>query len=713
MSREFSWGRDVFGLALAIQNLLWGMGQPFAGAIADRFGSLRVIMAGALMYAAGLITMRYAATPLSLDLGAGVLIGFGLSGCSFNLVLSAFGKLLPPEWRGVALGAGTAAGSFGQFVFAPFGVAMLDNFGWQPALIVFACLMLLVVPLSLALATPTSESSAVAATDQQTFRHALAEAFGHRSYVLLVLGFFTCGFQLAFITVHLPAYMVDRGMPVQTGGWVIAVIGLFNIIGSLSVGWLQSRLPKRYILSAIYFARAMSIVAFISFPITTFSAIAFGVVTGLTWLSTVPPTSSLVALMFGTRWLATLYGFAFFSHQVGGFLGFARRYRVREIRVVHADLVVVGAVRPAVGADQPADRRSAGDAAGCATGIDRSRFIHQETSIRECVVGTFRAIRIDKAEKGTTVSLTQFDEAELMEGDVTIRVEWSTLNYKDGLAVTGKAPVVRRFPMIAGIDLAGTVEQSSHPQWKAGDKVICNGWGMGETHLGAYAEKARVKGDWLVRLPEGMSARDAMAIGTAGYTAMLSVLALEKHGLTPKDGPIVVTGAAGGVGSVATAVLSKLGYHVIASTGRVSEAAYLKSLGAAEVIDRAELSGPAKPLAKERWAGGIDSVGSTTLANLLSMTKYRGAIAACGLAAGMDLPSSVAPFILRGVCLLGIDSVMCPIELRKTAWSRLAGDLDRTKLAEITHEIDLDGVVDAGAKILAGQVRGRIVVKIL
>jgi acrylyl-CoA reductase (NADPH) len=328
-------------------------------------------------------------------------------------------------------------------------------------------------------------------------------------------------------------------------------------------------------------------------------------------------------------------------------------------------------------------------------------------------MGTFKAIRIDKAEKGTTVALTQFDEADLMEGDVTIRVEWSTVNYKDGLAVTGKAPVVRRFPMIAGIDLAGTVEQSSHPHWKAGDKVICNGWGMGETHLGAYAGKARVKGDWLVRLPEGMSARDAMAIGTAGYTAMLSVLALEKHGLTPKDGPVVVTGAAGGVGSVATAVLSKLGYHVIASTGRLSEADYLKSLGAAEVIDRAELSGPAKPLAKERWAGGIDSVGSTTLANLLSMTKYRGAIAACGLAAGMDLPSSVAPFILRGVCLLGIDSVMCPIELRKSAWSRLANDLDRTKLAEITHEIGLDGVIDAGAKILAGQVRGRIVVKIL
>jgi acrylyl-CoA reductase (NADPH) len=337
----------------------------------------------------------------------------------------------------------------------------------------------------------------------------------------------------------------------------------------------------------------------------------------------------------------------------------------------------------------------------------------QQASLMELALGTFRAIRIDKAEKGTTVALTQFDEAELMEGDVTVAVEWSALNYKDGLAVTGKAPVVRRFPMIAGIDLAGTVEQSSHPQWKAGDKVICTGWGMGETHLGAYAEKARVKGDWLVRLPERVSARDAMAIGTAGFTAMLSVLALEKHGLTPKEGPVIVTGAAGGVGSVATAVLSKLGYHVIASTGRASETDYLKALGAAEVIDRGELSGPAKPLAKERWAGGVDSVGSTTLANLLSMTKYRGAIAACGLAAGMDLPSSVAPFILRGVCLLGIDSVMCPIELRRTAWSRLARDLDPGKLAEITHEIGMEGVIEAGAKILAGQVRGRIVVKIL
>jgi acrylyl-CoA reductase (NADPH) len=330
----------------------------------------------------------------------------------------------------------------------------------------------------------------------------------------------------------------------------------------------------------------------------------------------------------------------------------------------------------------------------------------------DVALATFKAIRIDKAEKGTTAALVQFDEADLMEGDVTVRVEWSTLNYKDGLAVTGKAPVVRRFPMIAGIDFAGTVEQSSHPRWKAGDRVICNGWGLGETHLGAYAEKARVKGDWLVRLPDGISARDAMAIGTAGYTAMLAVLALEQQGLKPANGPVVVTGAAGGVGSVATAILAKLGYHVIASTGRVSEADYLKRLGAAEVIDRNELSAPAKPLAKERWAGGVDSVGSTTLANLLSMTKYRGAIAACGLAAGMDLPTSVAPFILRGVCLLGIDSVMCPIELREIAWKRLRNDLESTKLSEITDEIGLDEVIGTGAKILAGQVRGRIVVKI-
>jgi MFS family permease len=321
MSREFAWGRDVFGLALAFQNLLWGLGQPIAGAIADRFGSLRVILVGALLYAAGLVLMRYAATPLSLDIGAGVLIGFGLSGCSFNLVLSAFSKLLPPERRGVALGAGTAAGSFGQFLFAPFGVAMIDNFGWQTALLVFAGLMLLIVPLSLALSTPPVASEHVPAPDQQSFKTALAEAFGHRSYVLLVLGFFTCGFQLAFITVHLPAYLVDRGIPASTGGWVIAAIGLFNIVGSLGVGWLQNIFAKRYILSVIYLMRAISIITFISFPISATSAILFGAVSGLTWLSTVPPTSALVALMFGTRWFATLYGFAFVSHQVGGFLG--------------------------------------------------------------------------------------------------------------------------------------------------------------------------------------------------------------------------------------------------------------------------------------------------------------------------------------------------------------------------------------------------------
>ncbi len=321
MSRELSWGRDVFGLGLALQNLLWGLGQPLTGAIADRFGLVRVMCVGALLYAGGLLMMRYASTPAALDLGAGVLIGFGLSGCSFNLVLSAFSKLLPPEQRGLALGAGTAAGSFGQFLFAPIGVALIDNLGWQGALTVFAALMLLIVPLSLALATQPSTAANVPSSDQQSFKTALAEAFGHRSYVLLVLGFFTCGFQLAFITVHLPAFLVDRGISTQTGGWVLASIGLFNIIGSVSVGWIQNFMPKRYILSAIYFIRALSTIAFISFPVTPFSAIAFGAISGVTWLSTVPPTSALVALMFGTRWFATLYGFAFVSHQVGGFLG--------------------------------------------------------------------------------------------------------------------------------------------------------------------------------------------------------------------------------------------------------------------------------------------------------------------------------------------------------------------------------------------------------
>ena len=327
-------------------------------------------------------------------------------------------------------------------------------------------------------------------------------------------------------------------------------------------------------------------------------------------------------------------------------------------------------------------------------------------------MATFKAIVIDKTEGGQTVKLTDFDEKDFMDGDVTVRVEYSTVNYKDGLAVTGKAPVVRRFPMIAGVDFAGTVETSSHSAWKPGDKVILNGWGLGETHLGAYGQKARVKGDWLVRLPAGISAREAMAIGTAGYTAMLSVMALERAGIMPERGPIVVTGAAGGVGSVAIAILAKLGYSVTASTGRTSEADYLKGLGATEIVDRKELSGPARPLAKERWAGGIDAVGSTTLANVLSMTRYGGAVAACGLAGGMDLPTSVAPFILRGVSLLGVDSVMCPLPTRQEAWRRLETDLPRQKIAAMTSEIGLGDVVEAGRRIVEGQVRGRIVVKI-
>ncbi len=324
----------------------------------------------------------------------------------------------------------------------------------------------------------------------------------------------------------------------------------------------------------------------------------------------------------------------------------------------------------------------------------------------------FRAVQITRTEAGQAVALTTLDEADLMDGDVTIRVEASTVNYKDGLALTGKAPVVRRFPMIPGIDAAGVVEASSHTAWKPGDRVILNGWGTGETHLGSYAETARVRGDWLVALPEGMSAEQAMAIGTAGYTAMLSVLALERHGLTPDRGPIVVTGAAGGVGSVAIALLARLGFEVVASTGRMAEADYLKGLGAREIIDRAELAGTPRPLGKERFAGGIDSVGSTTLANVLSMTRYGGTVAACGLAGGMDLPTSVAPFILRGVTLAGIDSVMCPLALRREAWARLARDLDRTTLAAMTTTIGLDEVIGVGPDILAGRVRGRIVVRI-
>ncbi|MBZ9748069.1 oxidoreductase [Mesorhizobium sp. CO1-1-7] len=324
---------------------------------------------------------------------------------------------------------------------------------------------------------------------------------------------------------------------------------------------------------------------------------------------------------------------------------------------------------------------------------------------------TFKAILVSRdAEKKQSVAVTDLIDADLMEGDVTIAVEATTVNYKDGLAISGKAPVIRRWPLVPGIDLAGTVISSSNPDWRKGDKVILNGWGVGETHFGAYAGRARVKGDWLVPLPEGMSAHDAMAVGTAGYTAMLCVMALERHGILPERGPVVVTGAAGGVGSVAVSILSSLGYHVIASTGRNAESPYLINLGAAEVISRDELNQPAKPLAKERWAGGIDSVGSHTLANVLSMTSYGGAVAACGLAGGMDLPSSVAPFILRGVSLLGIDSVMAPKAVRLEAWRRIGSDLDVDKLASLSTTIGFDGIIGAAHDIVDGKIRGRVVV---
>lgn len=322
LSQAHHWGRDVFAFALAVQNVLWGIGQPFAGAVADRFGAIRVLIVGALLYAAGLMAMAHATTPIVLDLSAGLLIGFGLSGCSFNLVLGAFGKLLPESRRSLAFGAGTAAGSLGQFMYSPIGVALMDVYGWQAALAIFAGLTLLIVPLALALSAPRGTTpERTAAMPSQSFRQAIAEAFGHRSYVLLVLGFFTCGFQLAFVTVHLPSYLLDRGLSAEVGGWTLATVGLFNIVGSLASGYFGTRVPKRHILSLIYFTRALSIVVFISLPPSTVATLIFGAVTGLLWLSTVPPTSSLVALMFGTRWLAMLFGFAFFSHQVGGFLG--------------------------------------------------------------------------------------------------------------------------------------------------------------------------------------------------------------------------------------------------------------------------------------------------------------------------------------------------------------------------------------------------------
>ncbi len=324
----------------------------------------------------------------------------------------------------------------------------------------------------------------------------------------------------------------------------------------------------------------------------------------------------------------------------------------------------------------------------------------------------FKGILIEKDENGYRATLKDIDDSLLPEGDVTVRVAYSSLNYKDGLAITGKSPVVRRFPMIPGVDLAGTVEASSNPDYRVGDSVLLNGWGVGETHWGGLAQKARIKGEWLVHLPSAFSPRQAMAIGTAGYTAMLCVLALERHGITPDKGDILVTGAAGGVGSVAIAVLSKLGYRVVAVSGRMEEADYLKGLGAAEVLGRTEFANPGKPLGKERWAGAVEVVGSHVLANVCATTKYGGVVAACGLAGGMDFPATVAPFILRGVTLAGIDSVMCPRPARVEAWTRLARDLDTSKLDAISRGIGLSEAIAAASSLLAGQVRGRVVVDV-
>ena len=323
MSAAHGWSREVFSLALAIQVIVWGTAQPFVGAIADRFGTLRVFFVGALLYCAGLMLMAYSTTPGMLDFTAGALTGLGIAGTSFTLVIAGFSKLMPAHMRSLAFGAGTAAGSFGQFLFSPLAVGFIDWFGWQHALVAFGIITLTVIPLAIALRTPPMDMHAKTETgaSQQSLRHAMIEAFGHRSYILLVLGFFTCGFQLLFITVHLPAYLVDRGLSVDTGAWALGVIGLFNIVGSVASGWLGDRMPKRYLLSIIYTLRSIAVIAFVSLPVTTVSALVFGAAMGLLWLSTVPPTSGLVALMFGTRWMATLFGFAFFSHQVGGFLG--------------------------------------------------------------------------------------------------------------------------------------------------------------------------------------------------------------------------------------------------------------------------------------------------------------------------------------------------------------------------------------------------------
>jgi acrylyl-CoA reductase (NADPH) len=324
----------------------------------------------------------------------------------------------------------------------------------------------------------------------------------------------------------------------------------------------------------------------------------------------------------------------------------------------------------------------------------------------------FKSLLLTKSDAGFSAAVRDTDEAQLPVGDVLVQVNYSTLNYKDGLAITNKGPVVRNWPMVAGIDGAGTVLESSHAGWKPGDRFVHNGWGVGETRWGLMAERARLQGDWLVKLPAAFTARQAMAIGTAGYTAMLSVLALEKNGITPASGEVLVTGATGGVGSVAVALLGKLGYTVVAATGKASEEAYLKQLGAGSVIDRAELSAPGKPLQKERWAAVVDAVGSHTLANACAQTRYGGVVTACGLAQGADFPATVMPFILRGITLAGIDSVMALLARRQQAWDRLAQDLDPAKLDAMVEEIPMERAAEKAADLISGKVRGRIVVKI-
>ena len=657
-----------------------------------------------------------------LDLSAGVLIGFGLSGCSFTIVIGAFGKLLPAEWRSLAFGVGTAAGSFGQFLYSPIGVALMDKFGWQTALMIFAgghdADPAVVDRAGDAARTGAASggrgaAAVVPAGDGGSLRASQLRAAGARLFHL-----------------RLPARVHHRASAVLSAS--IADCPPKSAAGRLrpsacstsSVRWrraisataCRSATSCR---SSISPAR-VSIVVFISLPASPVTTLIFGAVTGLLWLSTVPPTSALVAVMFGTRWLAMLFGFAFFSHQVGGFLGvwlggfvfdtygsYNPVWWLSMFFGVMSALINLPIVEKPVAHGAAAVARltlaPAAERATNACGIEGS----------EARVATFKAIVIEKAESGTQAALTDFDEANLMDGDVTVRVEYSTVNYKDGLAVTGKAPVVRRFPMIAGIDFAGTVEILKPSCLEARRQGHSQRLGLRRDPSRRLRRKSRVKGDWLVRLPASMSAREAMAIGTAGYTAMLAVMALEAHGLTPASGPIAVTGAAGGVGSVAVAILAKRGFSVHAVTGRPQEAGYLKGLGAAEIVD-AQGTGHACKAAGQGTLGGrrrcrrLDHARQPAFDDPLWRCGRRLRPCRRHGPAGVRSP----PSFCAAVCLYGINSVMCPLAKRQEAWKRLETDLDRQKLAQITSEIPLSGVFDAAPRILAGQVRGRIVVKI-